>query len=309
MLINSYRNTTPFKALVRDLVYMVRYVYLFFRNGFRNKTILFYPHMPFRKAAMYSIVNGINYNMTNNPNHKFDLVINWEDVTIRKHDPVISELNKKMRVINYKCTDISKDKVEELFAAVFGYSSLVDPFVYQGECVEKNTINGKHDASIIVCPIPSKKKGYIYQKLINDTENGMALNYRVPVFGNSIPFLTQRYKPLSDRFDCTESARLVDLHKAFTQDEIVKILKFCRLLGLDYGELDVMRDKGDGRIYILDANNTPTIARLQTSIKISDKDRDYVLRTSIKAFKEIFVKPSNSHSPQNRPVEVQRSLT
>ena len=36
-----------------------------------------------------------------------------------------------------------------------------------------------------------------------------------------------------------------------------KILLFCRRMGLDYGELDMLRDREDGRLYIVDVNNTP----------------------------------------------------
>ena len=39
--------------------------------------------------------------------------------------------------------------------------------------------------------------------------------------------------------------------------ELDLVLQFCRAIGLDYGELDIVRDQEDGRIYIVDANNTP----------------------------------------------------
>ena len=35
------------------------------------------------------------------------------------------------------------------------------------------------------------------------------------------------------------------------------MLRFARALGIDYGELDILRDRDDGRIYIVDVNNTP----------------------------------------------------
>lgn len=31
----------------------------------------------------------------------------------------------------------------------------------------------------------------------------------------------------------------------------------CRIMGLDYGELDVLRDTEDGKLYVADVNNTP----------------------------------------------------
>ncbi len=39
--------------------------------------------------------------------------------------------------------------------------------------------------------------------------------------------------------------------------EISNLLQFCQLMGMDYGELDVLRDRQDGRIYVVDANSTP----------------------------------------------------
>jgi hypothetical protein len=36
------------------------------------------------------------------------------------------------------------------------------------------------------------------------------------------------------------------------------MLSFCQKLGLDYGELDVLRDRIDRQLYIVDANNTPS---------------------------------------------------
>ncbi len=34
-------------------------------------------------------------------------------------------------------------------------------------------------------------------------------------------------------------------------------IEFTQSIGLDFGELDVLRDIGDGRLYIVDAANTP----------------------------------------------------
>jgi hypothetical protein len=34
-------------------------------------------------------------------------------------------------------------------------------------------------------------------------------------------------------------------------------LRLCREMRLDFGELDVLRDRHDGRIYVVDVNRTP----------------------------------------------------
>src|SRR3954454_7156229 len=43
----------------------------------------------------------------------------------------------------------------------------------------------------------------------------------------------------------------------FTPEEVRQILAFARAMGVDYGEFDILRDRSDGRIYVVDVNKTP----------------------------------------------------
>jgi len=43
----------------------------------------------------------------------------------------------------------------------------------------------------------------------------------------------------------------------FSADEQRLMLEFARRIGMDYGELDVLRDKETTDIYVVDANRTP----------------------------------------------------
>lgn len=43
----------------------------------------------------------------------------------------------------------------------------------------------------------------------------------------------------------------------FADAEQGALLEFCARIGLDYGELDVLRDNDSGTIYVVDANRTP----------------------------------------------------
>ncbi len=43
-----------------------------------------------------------------------------------------------------------------------------------------------------------------------------------------------------------------------SENELLNIYHFCEKIGMDYGELDVLRDRDDGRIYIVDANIAPS---------------------------------------------------
>jgi len=42
-----------------------------------------------------------------------------------------------------------------------------------------------------------------------------------------------------------------------SEEEADRVQRFCRGMGLDYGELDAVRDASSGRLYVVDVNNTP----------------------------------------------------
>lgn len=43
----------------------------------------------------------------------------------------------------------------------------------------------------------------------------------------------------------------------FSAAELAQLLDFGARIGLEYGELDVLRDRDSGRIYVVDVNRTP----------------------------------------------------
>ena len=104
------------------------------------------------------------------------------------------------------------------------------------------------------------KKDRVYQKLINNCHNDeFVFDMRVPVFKKTIPFVHLKYKPINDRFSLSIKGTLEEVNNVLTPEEVKNILHFCENIGLDYGELDILRNKSDGKIYIVDVNNTPTI--------------------------------------------------
>ena len=98
----------------------------------------------------------------------------------------------------------------------------------------------------------------VYQKEIdNITGDGLVLDYRVPVHGNNIPLVYLKYRPMETRFSNTNNfVEMKETPEIFSDEEIEKILKFTEKMGIDFGELDILRDK-DGRIYIVDVNSSP----------------------------------------------------
>ena len=42
-----------------------------------------------------------------------------------------------------------------------------------------------------------------------------------------------------------------------SSDEQAKVLELARAIGLDYGEMDGLRDRSTGKFYVVDINKTP----------------------------------------------------
>ncbi len=225
--------------------------------GARPATLLCYPEVPRTYHTLYKLAHRLGWKMTNNPRAKADLYMHFEDITEREEPALLKKMREKHHVINAKCHDISKTRVNDVFESVFGYELSVDPRTYEGECVRKSDTNAVHDGKIIRCPV-EPEEGYVYQKLINTTcDGGRVTDLRLPIFNDSIPFILKRYKNSTDLFDITIGAEFAETKDVLTDDERSKVLTFCRRMGLDYGEMDALRDCDDGRLYIVDVNNTP----------------------------------------------------
>jgi hypothetical protein len=252
---------------------------------FEPNAILFYPDVPHERYTIYKICYLLGYKIVNNPKKNFYLAINWQDCTYRTSDDELSNLIKKFEVINAKCRDISKKKVDSIFKEVFGYSIMIDPLTHKGNCVIKSNINAQHDGKVITCPIDKIKEGYVYQKVINNQfDDNFVQDIRVPIFKEEIPFVYLKYKVINERFSNPSRVVIAKPYEVLSQEEIKKIILFCKKIGLEYGELDVLRDNNDGRLYIVDANSTPYDPR-----GISEKEGMIALKLLAETFEEVFV--------------------
>jgi len=77
------------------------------------------------------------------------------------------------------------------------------------------------------------------------------------VGGKTTPYVFLKRRTRELRF--TNDNHRVDLAAAdamLSREEQEKIAAFTRGMHLDFGGLDVLRDRHDGRIYIVDANKT-----------------------------------------------------
>lgn len=99
----------------------------------------------------------------------------------------------------------------------------------------------------------------MYQKLVDaPVGDGLVEDFRIPVVGQLIPFVYLTHRRVALRFESSAwRVRAFETQEVLAAEEVRLILLFCRRLGLDLGELDVLRDPRDGRLYILDTNPTP----------------------------------------------------
>lgn len=179
------------------------------------------------------------------------------------------------RRFNYACTDVTKSHVGKVFEETFGYPLAVDPALVSGPVVEKGEDNGVHDGRIVQAPCRALP-GKTYQRLIDNSSVALGEDYvddlRTPCVAGApvLVFIKRRHK--TDRFaNHNSSVTLVTPDSVFSADEIAAIGRFCAAMRLDWGGLDILRDRDSGRLYIVDVNKTdmgPPIA-LPLSAKLT----------------------------------------
>ncbi len=223
------------------------------------KTILIYPKPLFSSNPLALILYVLGYKITTNPYSNYDLVMRWEDQTFKPTSDILVEIAKTKKVINLNSNDISKKNVDRVFRKIFGYHTEIDPLTFEGIALQKGNLNFKKDGQEIQCPIEKVEDGYIYQIVINSRfDEKYVEDFRVPVFKNTIPFVYQKLISVQHRFsDLTEKAYLKSTQEVFSADEISKIIQLCQEMKVEYAELDILRNRDDGKIYIVDVNDTP----------------------------------------------------
>ncbi len=187
-------------------------------------------------------------------------------------------------VINAHCPDVSKTAVGRAFEAATGRALSVDPTTYDGPMVEKGEANGVHDGRILDGPSP-RQPGKSYQRLIDNlAPDGMVEDLRCPTVGGEIAAVFLKRRPVDTRFaNANAEVRQLDPDVVFTTEERDLIRGFCRELGLDWGGLDVLRDRKDGQLWIVDANKTdmgpptalPLRQKLASASAIGSRLREY----------------------------------
>jgi hypothetical protein len=161
--------------------------------------------------------------------------------------------------VNGRCTDISKRRVEAASQAALGYGAGVDPQRFEGECVRKSDENGLHDGVVVTAPVARPEPGAVYQRLIDTRIASDVLEeLRLPFVAGHIPLAYVKRRPVADRFGKGRSrTAMTTPEQVLDAGERTALAAICADMGLDFGEVDVLRDRGDGRVYVVDVNRTP----------------------------------------------------
>ncbi|MEL6245392.1 MAG: hypothetical protein AAFY43_11100 [Pseudomonadota bacterium] len=251
-------------------------------TGHKRPSIAFYPDKPRPWYFIWPVMHVAGARLIDDP-AEADIVFQFDDTTQTANTP--PSIRGSATMVNFACDDVSKTRVAEAFAKVAGYDLSVDPRTHDGPMVEKSEMNAAHDGRIIegpMDPIPGKT----YQRLIdNEIERGLVEDLRCCIVGGKVTLSFRKRRPLASRFLNENAEVLLDQPRnCYAPEEITLIEAFAAEIGLDWGGIDVLRDRTSGKVFIVDANKTdmgPPIA-----LKLGDKLK--ATRWMARAFAEAF---------------------
>jgi hypothetical protein len=256
---NNYRRGMPFlEVLIKDLACIAREGFYFFQNNGKLPVWVAAPTYPSKKTTLSKIARMNRVRLTNKMVANPDVIVYFENATYGSASSIRRKY-PKARIINVNCPDISKERVHVVHLEALGYSMNLNPKTYIGVAVEKSDENAVHDGQEVMCPVSFPKTDAVYQKVLDNTnEAGEYVDIRVPVIAGKIPLVYLKFKTKKYRF--TNKAHRATLHtpeELFSLEEIEQIEKYAAAMKVDFCEFDVLRHKGNQKIYIIDVNKTP----------------------------------------------------
>lgn len=252
--------------------------------------IWFTPDRPRPWYLIWSVLHAAGARIANTPDEA-DAVFVFDDCTTCTAIPV----PPGARVINRDCQSIAKSHVARVFEACFGYSLSVDPESWAGPMVEKSELNGAHDGRIVQGPC-TPRPGHVYQRVIdNTTGDGMVEDLRCPTMNGHIPLVLRKRRRVEQRFlNSNDEVLLAETDDVLSPQEREQLARFAQAMKLDWGGLDVLRNRDDGRLYVVDVNKTD----MGPPIAMQLRDKITVTRRLAAAFLEFL----RNRAPENTAV-------
>jgi hypothetical protein len=218
------------------------------------------PDLPSRRTTLYKVCRALRLELTNRPRpaDRVVLYLRFEDVT-EKQTQLPAHL--PAGAWNARCTDIRKSTLDRHHEAVFGYGLAVDPLRHIGPLLEKGDGNALHDGRILPGPLPpdAVRADKVYQRVIaNRVADGRPVDLRLVWLAGSTPIAYLKFKPEELRFtNETTTVETAMPSEIFSAEELRNIALLMERMGVDWAELDILRDANDQRIYVVDINPTP----------------------------------------------------
>jgi hypothetical protein len=248
-----------------------------------RRTLLFGPRFmaPWRDYSIGKVLIRLGIRPVSEPERRDPCaVMAWQDEGARVPAGLFEPLVRRYgRVINSRCLDVGKDNVERVHLAVFGYGMAVDPRVYDEPYVRKSIEQSEKDALVMRGPT-EPRPGFVYQRLIDcEVHRGLYEDIRVAVVGRCLGECQVRLRPAETRFGYMPMAigekeyavaNIVPMDYLLSSEEVQRVERLAERIGLDFGELDLLRDRADGRIYVVDVNptvNGPTVVLSASDIR------------------------------------------
>lgn len=261
-------------------------------------TLLLHPFRPHIEDdyTLMLISCRLGLRLTTDARARFAAAVHWNDTTRRPQDALLEEIAKTRHVVNLRGNDISKTRVDAVMRDIFGYGLGLDPLTTAGPLLEKSDLNALHDGRIVEGPLATTTPGRVYQRIIRGRRTGDVVEeIRVPVVGHRVPFVYLKHKRADDPLALSIRGTILEPSALLAPQEIDALIRLSQALGIDFGELDTMRDDADGRIYVFDANNTPAVR----FVGVSAADRRGTVERLAEAFEAAYLAPG--FAPQARP--------
>ena len=260
------------------------------RTGLGPGSIACMPGLPSSRAMIVAIAAQLGLEITASAEGAQAVFFWQEDWTSAFHEPpeYLVELARTVPVVNIGCTDISKTTVSRRFEEVFDRQLLIDPRQYRGPAVEKTERNGLREVRIVECPT-EPVPGYCYQRLIdNRLDDDWTEDIRPVVIGGTIACLIRKVRPIRDRFGQVPGGPTrPEIHEPLeylSAEEVRKVLRLAASLGADYCEIDCLRDRPSGLLYVVDVNTTPAFFD-----RHQPDSREKMIEIEAEAFRQAFL--------------------
>ena len=222
--------------------------------------VLVHPDWPSKRASIMAYVDALKWVVTN----RSEIPAQFNGTTVLRlaFDDRTEKRQAQPGFWNGHCLDISKSTLDRHQHDVFGYGVNVDPMTHEGPMLEKSEGNAVHDGREIEGPLSQDylQSGKVYQRIIdNRTESGLFEDLRVVVIRGEVLVVYRKRKSGEVRYtNETAEVDLADSPKTvFSEAEMDQIVSLSAKMCAEFAELDVLRDRQDGRIYCVDLNPTP----------------------------------------------------